>query len=94
MEDLRKSYNVVKEEKRTGVPTIYKTILRKILYFAIIAFILFYPDLIGEYVGKWMDSLYTSFNEFNTIKTVDWYTSLATIFTITIIYTILKWIRK
>lgn len=93
MEDLRKNYNVTKDQKVTYIPDVYKRFFRKLIYLAIIAFVILYPELIGEYVGKWMDSLYTSFREYNTILVEDWHTTLITVFTLTIIYSILKWIR-
>jgi hypothetical protein len=98
MEDLRKDYNVSTPKRKpiwSGISNMGNSAFIKFLLLLIVsAFIIFKPDLIGEYIGKWFNDLTQSFLSNVLLTTDQWYVILVTLFSITVCSVLVKWVNK
>ena len=99
MQDLRKDYNVSHGEsgnkksiwsKVNNNQNIIKLLVSSIL----ISFVIFKPHIIGNYVGKWFSSLTEPFLSNVTMTSNEWYVILITMFSVTVCYTLIKWVNN
>jgi hypothetical protein len=97
MEDLRKDYNVQKKKSSINLYNIWRSnkfLFRFIFITSFILIILNRPDLVGFYIGRWVNNLYTSFITQIDMSSNEWYLILITIFSATLIYKILTFNKK
>ena len=68
MEDLRKNYNVNKGNLKFN-PYVWwiknRNVIVSILIIAFTSLLIFYPEIVGSYLGMWFESLVGSFMEKN-----------------------------
>lgn len=81
MEDLRKNYNVNKKNRFNPLTWWIKNknILRLFGLIGIFLFIIIRPDLIGSFIGTWINSLISSFTDNSNISIIQWMVILITI---------------
>lgn len=92
MEDLRKSHNV--NRKKNYNPFLWwvknKNVIKLFLVIFVIILTIIRPDITGLYIGKWVDSLVSSFSDNTSITTHQWVVIMGTILISVICYKLLQ----
>lgn len=81
MKDLRDNYNVKKNNPNRTFGFLSSLNLRKLYRFLGVLGVLlvvFYPSLVGHYLGNWFDSLYSSIEKEISVESEDWYVVIIT----------------
>jgi hypothetical protein len=93
MEDLRKDYNVAKKKNDINISLWWKSnkaIITNILILSSIIIFIFFPHIIGGYIGYWFNLLYQSFVSNVDISKESWIYILGTGLVLSIIYRIIR----
>lgn len=81
MKDLRDNYNVKKNNPNRTFRFLSGLKVRKLYRFLgilLILLVVFYPSVVGRYLGDWFDSLYSSIEKEISVKSEDWYVIIVT----------------
>ena len=97
MEDLRDTYNAKKSNsKKINWYDIYisnQNLIRLLTYLGVGIFVILSPDVIGTFIGNWVNSFHSALTPIN-IDSESWFNFLISLGIITVIYKIYSYKRK
>lgn len=96
MEDLRKNNNVKNRRPFNLYLWWYKNknVIQLMGLISLTVFILARPDIIGSFIGKWINSIVTSFSSEVNISISQWSVILITVLIFGIVYRLTQWRNK